>query len=140
VILTLALSLAIQAINFAAMGFGTQLYASMDSLNPPAAGSPSNIQLNMGYIVYILFAAAVSTLLYIYLLLTKLLDKSLSQSIDWCCYLIIVFFQFAIGVLFSIDLSNSSVNYSTLQSSLNLLQSMGITGQAVTNMGNYSTI
>jgi hypothetical protein len=134
VLLVLGLSLAIQAISLSAMGLGVQVFSTFDSIQPPSAGTPSGMQKNIGFITYILIAASISCLLYIYLLIGTLINKSISQFVDWCGYLLIVCFQFGIAVVFAVDVTNGSIAFLSYQSLLQTLQSMGTTGPLVDDL------
>ena len=74
VIIVLILSLLIQAINFAAMGYAIQGYNYYDTLNAGSVVTSTMLQQNIGYIVFVLIATAISCFIYIYLILSKVLS------------------------------------------------------------------
>jgi hypothetical protein len=71
----LVLSLGIQGLNIASMGYGYITYNNIDTIQPPTGGTPSTVQQNIGYIGYVLCGSAFSALLYIILIICKIADK-----------------------------------------------------------------
>lgn len=87
------------------MGYGTTAYTYYDTQFPSSSGSATQMQSNMGYIVYVLIGASLSSLIYIYLILSKILTFK-NETIDWWCQMVVCFLQFAIAVVFAVDLKN----------------------------------
>ena len=77
VIIVLILSLLIQAINFGASGYAKVAYEYDDSFYTYTT-TASEVQKNIGYIVYGLVASALSALIYIYLIVAKVAGLNLS--------------------------------------------------------------
>lgn len=93
------LALVVQAINLAGAG---QYYMAQKNTDTLVVTSPTAVEKVVGFVAYILAASAISCLLYIYLLISKVTGKSLSQFVDWVCHFLATILQFAVATAFAI--------------------------------------
>jgi hypothetical protein len=135
-ILIIGLALAIQAVNFAAVGVGIGLFNSMDNLSPAINGMPTNLQNNIGYITYVIVGSAISVLLYAYLLFVKLGDQPRNHRSDLIALFLAFGFQHAVATVLAVLIQNTKTQYSYDQSVLSSLQAAGVTGTLVNNYSN----
>lgn len=136
IVLILALSLAIQGLTIGAMAYGVTIFISLD-VNSPS--SPTQMQQNSGYIIYILLASGASVLIYIYLLIVKIIDKP-SSLVTWILYLTVLLFQFGVAMLYSVLLKNNSVTFDSVEAGYTLATSFGVTSSLITNYGKINFI
>lgn len=75
-----------------------------------SAGSSTKVQKNYGTILFTIIAAAISSILYIYLIISKICSYKL-ENIDWLCLTSSTILQFGIGAVLAVSLKNNSVDY-----------------------------
>ncbi len=106
-ILVFGLSLLIQAIPLACEGLSVSTYKKAESI-----GLISNAQdTTWGYFTFVLSTSAISVLLFIYLLVTKIVDKSAGMVVDWIITHTVIILQFAIATVEGAQLRNTSKAY-----------------------------
>lgn len=126
-IIVFAASLAFQSINIASQGMARKTYSDADTL------APGSLQLdsNSGYYSFVIAASVISCLLYIYLVIVKLTDKSPSPMVDWIISHMAIILQFAVATVLAVNLRNTKTGYDTQMNNLATLEAAGFTGPSV---------
>lgn len=125
-IILFAVGLAVQAINLAAGGKSVSTYQDANTINSVTTYTDSN----SGYYQSVIILSAISVLLYVYLLIVKIIDKSPSLIIDWTVWIITIVFQFGIATVLAVNLKNTKTAYDSYMTSLATLESLGMTSGA----------
>lgn len=133
-IILFAVGLAVQAINLAAGGKSVTTYQDANTANSTTTYTDSN----SGYYQSVIILSAISVLLYVYLLIVKIIDKSPSLIIDWTVWIITIVFQFGIATVLAVNLKNTKTTYDSYMTSLATLESLGMTsGSSYDLLSNY---
>ena len=113
-ILVFAISLAVQAVNFAGMALYRQAIKDIDTVN-----NNDNLEnSNRAYIAFVFAASSIASLMYIYLLVVKISDKTPSIKADWFVMHLVLITVFGIAFLLSVLNTNTQVSYDTLMDTL----------------------
>lgn len=113
-IIFFAVSLAVQAVNFAAQGTAVIAFQASDNFYHIS----TTLDSHSGTYQSVLILTGISTLCYIYLLIVKILDKSPSVIVDWVIWILVVIFQFGIAIAMSVTLKNNKTMYEALISTI----------------------
>lgn len=134
-LLILIISLCIQGVSLAAMGYSIQVNNNLDILNPPPSGRPGNIQQNIGYISFIIVASGMLVLAYLALLFIRAWKKEQLTSFGFIIKISTIVLAFAVATVFSVYLKNTEMSYSFGQSQYSALRAVGVTSGQVTYLG-----
>lgn len=93
-----------------------------------------------GYFTFVLAATAISILLHIYLVVTKILDKSPGMIVDWLIHHLTIILQFTIATVEAVQLRNTSKAYETNMNSLDTYNALGVTGTIVDILSKFNAI
>ncbi len=103
------------------MAYGKEGYSYSDSFTN-SGSTATLVEKNIGYIHFIIVAASISCILYIYLIVSKLLSLKM-ETIDWWSHVVVVNLQFGIAVVLAVNLKNTAVEYALFET---LLASLSI--------------
>lgn len=112
-LIVLILSLAVQAINIAAMGLSRKNFKDFDDL----LMINENMEDNKGYYNSVIAAAVISIVIFGFLIVVMGFGKSCMAKLDWLLLHGVIMLQFGIGTTLGVYLRNMKRTYNTAQDS-----------------------